>query len=73
MIPDEVLFSLVCKKSLGKSTYQGLAFREGRTYGVVEEDERFLWVRDEKGNAFSFRKANEAPFYCVSEYFDEPT
>jgi hypothetical protein len=67
--------TLRCIKSLHKSTYKGLAFKNGKSYEVVTEDahrplpSEYTWLKDEHGNAFTFAKTPEPTLYFVEEYF----
>lgn len=65
-----VMRSRKCKKSLHKSTYGGNAFTKGKTYDIIEEDEFFFYIKDNKGWEFSMHKTPFHGYYWVDEYFD---
>ena len=76
--------TLVCKKDLYKRTYRGNAFICGKQYTVIDSDSRYPWVRnddpervwilDEEGYTFSFRKTvPQHGFYFLGDFFDEVT
>ncbi len=61
----------VCKKELFKSTYRGFAFKKGKEYQVTSEDDKFIFIKDEKGHNFNFVKeaAPGSIFYYLDDYF----
>lgn len=63
------MMKVICIKDLYKSTYTGNAFISGQEYEVIERDERFVWVTDEKGNPFSFSILKQQPFHFYNDYF----
>jgi hypothetical protein len=60
-----------CQKALWKSTYKGWAFNLRRIYDVVDEDEHFIWVRDNHGQGFSFSKEPSKTHYYIGDYLKE--
>lgn len=58
-----------CKKSLYKSTYKDNAFTKGESYNIVEEDDNFFYLTDNKGRSFNFSKLKKLPYYWVDDYF----
>lgn len=66
--------ALRCKQDLYKSTYEGNAFVAGKTYEVVERDERGTFLRDEEGRSFGpFVNQSDGVFYILDDYFSSPT
>ncbi len=63
--------TLVCKKSLRKSTYRGNAFVKGRSYEVIREDD-YVWLRDEHEQEFNFARQADYISYLLSDYFEDP-
>lgn len=63
-----------CKKSIFKSTYNGDAVTDGKTYTVYAETRHFVWINDNDDRQFSFvRKASlklhpSCPVY--EDYFE---
>lgn len=58
-----------CKRSLYKSTYRGNAFTKGKIYNVIEEDDDFLYIEDNKSQRFNFSKIKNEPYYYIDDYF----
>jgi len=61
-----------CTKSLYKNTYRENAFKKGKSYSVIEENELGLYLIDEEGHSFYFAKSvDRLPFYLLNEYFEK--
>lgn len=60
---------LKCKRDLHKSTYKSNAFDKDKYYDIINEDEDFLWLKDNKNHEFNFSKKNKAPYYFIEDYF----
>lgn len=61
--------TLTCKNDLYKSTYRGNAFDKGKSYEVIDEDERFFWIKDNNGKEMNFSIERESPYLFLDDYF----
>lgn len=52
-----------CKKSLFSRIYKAYAFKEGKDYMIVHEDENKVWLVNEAGDRHSFSKDKENEEY----------
>lgn len=61
---------MICIKELYKSTYKSPAFKKGKTYEILHEDD-YVWVLDDSNTEFSFQRAAKArnTYYIFEEYF----
>lgn len=60
-----------CIKSLYKSTYESNAFDFNKPYLIESENDKFYYVVDNCGRAFSFSKLDTNEYYKFDDYFSK--